>query len=75
MISQVLTSVLAFIWTILMARYLGPSDYGIFGAAVSISTLLGVFASFGIFNYLVRAISTDVENEAKYLNNTFVLLL
>ena len=73
MISQVLTSVLAFIWTILMARYLGPSDYGIFGAAVSISTLLGVFASFGIFNYLVRAISTDVENVDKYLNNTFGL--
>lgn len=73
MASQVLTSILAFVWTILTARYLGPSDYGIFGTAVSFSTIFGVFASFGIFTYLVRAISTDFENEDKYLNNTLSL--
>ena len=75
MFSQVLTSVLAFIWTILTAQYLGPSDYGIFGSAVSISTIFGVFATFGIFTYLVRAISTDFENEDKYVNNTLSLKL
>ena len=73
MVSQILTSVFAFVWTILTARYLGPSDYGVFGTAVSFSTIFGVFATFGIFTYLVRAISTDFENEAKYLNNTLSL--
>ncbi|WP_405268833.1 flippase [Methanobrevibacter sp.] len=73
MVSQILTSVFAFVWTILTARYLGPSDYGIFGTAVSFSTIFGVFATFGIFTYLVRAISTDFENEDKYLNNTLSL--
>lgn len=73
MISQIITSVLAFVWTILMAIYLGPSDYGIFGTAVSISSLFGVFASFGTFTYIVRAISTDFEHEDKYLNNTLGL--
>ena len=75
MVSQILTSVFAFIWTILTARYLGPSDYGVFGTAVSMSTIFGVFATFGIFTYLVRAISTDFENEDKYVNNTLSLKL
>ena len=73
MVSQVLTSIFAFVWTILTARYLGPSDYGVFGTAVSFSNIFGVFATFGIFTYLVRAISTDFENEDKYLNNTLSL--
>ena len=73
MISQLLTSICAFFWTILTARYLGPSDYGIFGTAVSISSIFGVFATFGVFTYLVRAISTDFENEDKYINNTLTL--
>ena len=73
MISQLLTSICAFVWTILSARYLGPSEYGIFGTAVSISSIFGVFATFGVFTYLVRAISTDFENEAKYVNNTLSL--
>lgn len=73
MVSQILTSVFAFVWTILTARYLGPSDYGVFGTAVSFSTIFGVFATFGIFTYLVRAISTDFENEDKYINNTLSL--
>ena len=73
MVSQILTSVCAFVWTILSARYLGPSEYGIFGTAVSISSIFGVFATFGVFTYLVRAISTDFENEDKYINNTLSL--
>lgn len=73
MVSQIITSICAFVWTILMARYLGPTDYGIFGTAVSISSLFGVFATFGVFSYLVRAISTDFKNEAKFVNNTLGL--
>ena len=73
MVSQILASVCAFVWTILSARYLGPSEYGIFGTAVSISSIFGVFATFGVFTYLVRAISTDFENEDKYINNTLSL--
>ena len=73
MVSQILTSICAFFWTILSARYLGPSEYGVFGTAVSISSIFGVFATFGVFTYLVRAIATDFEHEDKYLNNTLSL--
>ena len=39
MISQIITSVCAFVWTILTARYLGVSDYGILGTATSFSVI------------------------------------
>ncbi len=75
MVSQIITSACAFIWTILTARYLGPSDYGIFGTAVSFTVLFAVLADFGVTTYIVRAISTDLEHEGKYLNNAISLKL
>ena len=40
MISQIISSACAFVWTLLMARYLGVTNLGIFGTAVSFS---GIF--------------------------------
>lgn len=75
LIAQIIASVLAFVWTILTAQYLGPSDYGIFGTAISFSNLFMVITDLGIATYIVRSISTDFENEDKYLNNAFSLSL
>lgn len=73
MISQLITSVCAFIWTIIMARYLGPSEYGIFGTAVSFSVLFAFLADFGVSSYIVRSIATNFEEEHKYLDNAISL--
>ena len=75
LISQFITSVLAFVWTILMARYLGPSEYGIFGTAVSLTAILSVIGDAGIGAFIVRSISTDLNNESTFLNNAFSLEL
>ena len=75
MISQIIASVCAFVWTIVTAWYLGPSDYGIFGAAVSFAALFGIVIDFGLPTYVVRAISTDFENEHKYLDNAISVKL
>lgn len=75
MVSQIIASVCAFIWTIVTAWYLGPSDYGIFGAAVSFAALFGIIIDFGLPTYIVRAISTDFENEHKYMDNAISLKL
>ena len=69
LVSQIITSVCAFIWTIITARYLGVSDYGLFGTAVSFSSLFGVCADLGVTTYITRAISTDFNREKKYLSN------
>ena len=75
MISQIITSVCAFVWTVLTARYLGVSDYGLFGTAVSFATIFGVCADFGVTTYIVRSISTDFDNESKYLGNAITIKL
>ena len=35
-ISQIIASICAFVWAVLMARYLGVEQYGIVGFAISI---------------------------------------
>ena len=69
MFSQIITSVCAFVWTILTARYLGVSDYGLLGTATSFATIFGVCADLGVTTYIVRSISTDFDSEKKYMGN------
>lgn len=64
MISQIITSVCAFVWTILTARYLGVSDYGILGTATSFSVIVIVVADLGVTTYITRSISVDYNVEA-----------
>lgn len=73
LISQIVVSVFGFVWTILLARYLGVDNYGILGFAVSITGILGVIDDLGISTYTVRHISTDYESAPKYLGNTIPL--
>lgn len=75
MVSQIITSVLAFVWTLILARYLGVYDYGVFGTANSFVVLFGILADLGMATYLVRAIATDFDSENRYLNNAITLKL
>lgn len=73
MISQIIASVCAFIWTILMARYLGVSNYGIFGFATSLSGMLAITVDLGIGTHVVRHVATDYESAPKYVGNAIPL--
>lgn len=73
LISQIILSICGFIWTVLIARYLGVSDYGILGFAISFTGIFAITADFGINTHIVRHISTDYESASKYLGNTFPL--
>jgi len=72
-ISQIIASVCGFIWTILMARYLGVSNYGIFGFATSLTGILAMTVDFGISNHIVRHIATDYDSAPKYIGNAIPL--
>lgn len=67
-VSQVITSVLAFVWTLFTARYLGVNDYGIFGATLSLASLFGAVCDVGTMYFAVREISVDLSREQKYLD-------
>lgn len=72
-ISQIVASICGFIWTILIARYLGVNNYGILGFAISLTGILLVFMDLGVGTYIVRAIATDYDSSPRYLGNAIPL--
>ena len=73
MISQIITSICGFIWTILTARYLGVDEYGILGFAMSLTGVLYVTLDWGTGTHVIRHISTDHDSAPKYIGNSFAL--
>ena len=73
MISQLVSSAGGFIWTILIARYLGVNDYGVLGFAISFTGLLFITMDFGINSHIVRHVATDYDSASKYLGNAIPL--
>ena len=74
-ISQVVTSLCAFLWTIIIARYLGVADYGIVSFAISFTGLMGIVMDFGMSTYITREISKIKQLLGKYVNNIFLFKL
>jgi O-antigen/teichoic acid export membrane protein len=72
-VSQIIASICGFIWTILIARYLGVNEYGILGFAISFSGILTILNDLGIGTHIVRHISTDNESSSEYLGNAIPL--
>ena len=72
-ISQIIASICGFIWTILMARYLGVSEYGIVGFAISFTGILSLVVDCGISTHIVRHMATDRDMAPKYLGNAIPL--
>ena len=74
-LSQLITSVCAFLWTILIARYLGVADYGIVSFAISFTGLLGIIMDLGMSTYVTREIAKNKEYVGKYVNNVLFFKL
>jgi len=73
LISQIVASICGFIWTIMMARYLGVNNYGIFGFATSLTGILAITSDLGISAHIVRHISTEYSTAPKYIGNAIPL--
>lgn len=73
MVSQLIASACGFIWTVLIARYLGVSDYGILGFAISFTGIIAFTMDWGISTHLIRHIATDYDSAPKYLGNAIPL--
>lgn len=69
MTSQIITSIFGFFWVILIARYLGVSEFGILTFAMSFTGLMSIFMDFGISTYTTRDLSRDPELASKYFGN------
>lgn len=60
---------------ILIARYLGPEQYGVMNYVISYVTLFSVLATFGLSNIEVRELAKSPENRNAILGTCFRLRL
>jgi len=67
--------VISFAVSIYIARYLGPSNYGLFNYAVSFAGLFGFLSSLGLDNILNREIVKDHGKKDKLIGTSFYLKL
>jgi PST family polysaccharide transporter len=58
-----------------VARYLGPSQYGLWNYAIAFAALAGAFATLGLDNIVVRELVRDPQRQDVLLGTSFVLKL
>lgn len=57
---------LTFFFYILLARFLGPEQYGVFASAAALAGILSVFIQFGIPDLLTREVAANPSKGTKY---------
>lgn len=68
-------AVLGFVVSMLTARYLGPSNYGIIGYAASIVAFAVPIMNLGFSNVLVQELTNHPEEEGKIIGSSILLSL
>lgn len=72
-VCKLLQSIFAFIISILTARYLGPSNYGLISYAASIVTFVLPISQLGFNNTLVQELTHDPKSEGKILGTSIFM--
>lgn len=72
-ISQILSYLFAFFYTIAIARYLGSDGFGILSFAIAFTSIFGILADLGLNTLTVKEISKNKSLARKFLGN-FLLI-
>lgn len=64
-----------FLATILLIRYLSPSDFGRFSLANSLAVTAGMVIDFGLSTIVTRDLSGNLNKAPEYLSNVLSLKL
>lgn len=70
--SKIAQMLLSLVISMMSARYLGPSNYGILNYATSIMTFITPFVMLGLTSTLVQEILADPENEGQIMGTTLL---
>lgn len=73
MLGKVVNMAAALFVGILVARYLGPENYGVMNYVISYVTLFSVIATFGLSNIEVRELSRTPEKKNELLGTCFAI--
>lgn len=68
-LSQMISYVLAFLYTLYSARYLGTTNFGIISFATAISGLFAIFTDLGLSTLTIREVARDKSKTYQYLGN------
>lgn len=68
-LSQMISYVLAFLYTLYSARYLGTTNFGIISFATAISGLFAIFTDLGLSTLTIREVARDKSKTYRYLGN------
>jgi len=74
-ISEVVIRAAKFILLALAARWLGPTDFGVFNYLLASAALIAVIGDFGINRIITRNVSQDQSLAKRYLGSFLVQLL
>lgn len=72
-ISQIISYVLIFFYTIYIARFLGADGFGILSFALAFSGIFSIFADFGLNILIVREVARNKSLTKKYLGNGIII--
>ncbi|MDY9924277.1 flippase [Methanobacterium sp.] len=72
-VAQVITYIIAFFYTINMARYLGAEGFGILTFGLSFVLILGISADLGLSSLVVREVSRNKSLTSKYAGNFLII--
>lgn len=72
-VAQILSYVLAFFYTLYMARYLGADGYGSISLAVSLTGIFGILVDMGLNTLLIREVARDKSKTNKFISNTAIM--
>jgi O-antigen/teichoic acid export membrane protein len=70
--ARVTSVLIGIVTSVLTARYLGASGFGILGFALAVTTIFGILADFGMGTLTTREVARDQSLANKYLGNVMV---
>lgn len=70
--ARIITSIFSFLGAVILARYLGASNYGTYGFAVTIGNIAAIFINMGARNYITRE-AIKKKNIQDFIANLFGL--
>lgn len=73
MIASLFTNIMAFVWTIYTASYLGTAGFGILSAALALTGIFSILADLGLSTYSTREVAKDNEKTKKLLANVALI--
>ena len=65
-VASFFTSVMAFIWTLFTANYLGAEGFGILSGAIALTSMFGILADLGLSTYTIREVAREPKQTGKY---------